>query len=169
MSLKYEPSSEPLHTCQCVQNTRRGVQHDADNADPNRCKMVWATSLGTRSCPSRRPSSSTGCLRPCPLAAARCVFKAHRRLYHSTLGLKVIMKKKVSVATVPLGGSTVHPSPSRAAGVSCPRTRLGRGVDPTRPCWRELSFWLVAQPSKSAAHRDKSREWNVSKQKWNLC
>ena len=22
---------------------------------------------------------------------------------------------------------------------------------------------------KSAAHRDKSREWNVSKQKWNLC
>ena len=32
---------------------------------------------------------------------------------------------------------------------------------------RELSFWLVAQPSKSAAHRDKSQEWNVSKQKWN--
>jgi hypothetical protein len=25
------------------------------------------------------------------------------------------------------------------------------------------------QPSKSAAHRDKSRAWNVSKQKWNLC
>ena len=23
--------------------------------------------------------------------------------------------------------------------------------------------------SKSAAYRDKSREWNVSKQKWNLC
>ena len=22
---------------------------------------------------------------------------------------------------------------------------------------------------QSAAHRDKSREWNVSKQKWNLC
>ena len=22
---------------------------------------------------------------------------------------------------------------------------------------------------KSAAHRDKSREWNVSKKKWNLC
>ena len=34
---------------------------------------------------------------------------------------------------------------------------------------RPQSFWLVAQPSKSAAHRDKSREWNVSKQKWNLC
>ena len=110
MSLKYEPSSEPLHTCQCVQNTRRGVQHDADNADPNRCKMVWATSLGTRSCPSRRPSSSTGCLQPCLSAAARCVFKAHGRFHHSTLGLGVIMKKKkVSVATVPLGGSTVHP------------------------------------------------------------
>jgi len=28
---------------------------------------------------------------------------------------------------------------------------------------RPQSFWLVAQPSKSAAHRDKSREWNVSK------
>ena len=25
------------------------------------------------------------------------------------------------------------------------------------------------RPSKSAAHRDKSREWNASKQKWNLC
>ena len=24
-------------------------------------------------------------------------------------------------------------------------------------------------PSKSATHRDKSREWKVSKQKWNLC
>ena len=24
-------------------------------------------------------------------------------------------------------------------------------------------------PSRSAAHRDKRREWNVSKQKWNLC
>ena len=23
--------------------------------------------------------------------------------------------------------------------------------------------------AKSAAHRDKRREWNVSKQKWNLC
>ena len=32
-----------------------------------------------------------------------------------------------------------------------------------------LPFRLVAQPSKSAAYRDKSREWNVSKQKWNLC
>ena len=27
----------------------------------------------------------------------------------------------------------------------------------------------TAQPSQSAAHRDKSREWNVSKQKWSLC
>jgi len=26
----------------------------------------------------------------------------------------------------------------------------------------------VFSPSKSAAHRDKTREWNVSKQKWNL-
>jgi hypothetical protein len=34
---------------------------------------------------------------------------------------------------------------------------------------RPQSFLLVAQPSKIAAHRDKSREWNVSKQKWNLC
>ena len=24
--------------------------------------------------------------------------------------------------------------------------RLGLGVDPIRPCWRELSFWRVAQP-----------------------
>ena len=32
-----------------------------------------------------------------------------------------------------------------------------------------LGLWLVAQPSKSAARRDKSREYNVSKQKWNLC
>ena len=29
--------------------------------------------------------------------------------------------------------------PSRAASVSCPLTRPGRGVDPTRPCWRNLS------------------------------
>jgi len=36
-------------------------------------------------------------------------------------------------------------------------------------CWRELSSWLVVRPSKSAVHRVKSREWNVSKQKWNLC
>ena len=28
---------------------------------------------------------------------------------------------------------------------------------------RPRSLWLVAQPSKSAAHRDKNREWNVSK------
>jgi len=27
---------------------------------------------------------------------------------------------------------------------------------------------LVYEENKSAAHRDKSREWNVSKQKWNL-
>ncbi|KAJ1479099.1 hypothetical protein T484DRAFT_1815576, partial [Baffinella frigidus] len=32
--------------------------------------------------------------------------------------------------------------------------------------WAHNGFLL---PSKSAAHRDKSREWNVSKQKWNLC
>ena len=34
---------------------------------------------------------------------------------------------------------------------------------------RPLSLWLVAQPPKSAAHRGKSRECNVSKQTWNLC
>ena len=28
---------------------------------------------------------------------------------------------------------------------------------------------FVIPGGKSAAHRDKSREWNVSKQKWNLC
>ena len=34
--------------------------------------------------------------------------------------------------------------------------------DPTGRC-APVSF-----ASKSASHRDKSREWNVSKQKWNL-
>ena len=29
--------------------------------------------------------------------------------------------------------------------------------------------WVRMLPSKSAAHRDKNREWNVSKQKLNLC
>ena len=38
-----------------------------------------------------------------------------------------------------------------------------------RPCWRKLSFRLVVQPSKSAAHRDKSRERNVSKKTFHLC
>ena len=56
--------------------------------------------------------------------------------------------------------------PPHVLGVLSTRTPK---PDPTRPCWREPSLWLVAQPSKSAAHRDNSREWNVSKQKWNIC
>jgi hypothetical protein len=30
-------------------------------------------------------------------------------------------------------------------------------------------FFCFLTASKSVAHRDRSREWNVSKQKWNLC
>ena len=33
---------------------------------------------------------------------------------------------------------------------------------------RTLRLGFVTQPSKSAAHRDEGREWNVSKQNWNL-
>ena len=34
--------------------------------------------------------------------------------------------------------------------VSCPRTRLGRGVDPTRPCWRDLSpFGSLRSPPRA--------------------
>ena len=56
--------------------------------------------------------------------------------------------------------------PRLAKQVRCVRGVLSR----TSPMLtRPQSFWLVAQPSKSAAHRDKSQEWNVSKQKWILC
>ena len=36
-------------------------------------------------------------------------------------------------------------------------------------CDAKVGPFASRLPSKSAAHRDKSREWNVSKQKWNLC
>ena len=44
------------------------------------------------------------------------------------------------------------------------RERAGKEKESERARERERDSLC-----KSAAHRDKSREWNVSKQKWNLC
>ena len=37
------------------------------------------------------------------------------------------------------------------------------------PCITARVEGRGGREDKSATHRDKSREWNVSKQKWNLC
>ena len=55
------------------------------------------------------------------------------------------------------------------SGRFLPMDPAGSGRRSCSPVWaRPQSRWLVFQPSKSAAHRDKSREWNVSKQKRDL-
>jgi len=47
--------------------------------------------------------------------------------------------------------------------------RVISGLAEAASLTRKLQAGEHLLSSKSAAHRDKSREWNVSKQKWNLC
>jgi len=77
------------------------------------------------------------------------VFKAHRLCVSLNSRLESNKEEEEILDKTP----HLHPRPH-----THPKTRI----------WRELACWLVAQPSNSAAHRDKGREWNVSKQKWNL-
>ena len=72
-----------------------------------------------------------------------------------------------------LRGTRVYEPQIRAHLESERSTRTGltdySKVDKSESVVHIRQLWRGSLPSKSAAHRDKSREWNVSKQKWNLC
>ena len=117
MSLKYEPSSEPLHISAIRLGTRMGRRTAPST-------MLERPMFGKTS-----ESGGVGRSLHINVQRSRCglVFKAHRIMYHSTLGSRVVKKKKEgSVGVVRdfscRGPRQVDSTSGRQAGSLCERT-----------------------------------------------
>jgi len=84
--------------------------------------------------------------------------------------IQTILVEIVFIAMDSTRNISRFPCALRNTGVSCFKSGVtGPYYAERSDTWRSNFLFKSFPRSTSAANQDKSREWNVSKQKWNMC